>query len=69
MDTVDLLSRLRSSDVDNATLDALRIMTDRLCSDYVDLPADQLVAESRHWLGRIVDLLDHDSPSPNTGRS
>jgi hypothetical protein len=60
MNTVDLLSRLRSSDVDNATLDAaLRIVTERLCSDYVHLPADQLVTESRSWLGRIVDLLDH----------
>ena len=31
MDTVDILTRLRASDVDQATFDALRITTDRLC--------------------------------------
>ncbi|WUD72192.1 XRE family transcriptional regulator [Streptomyces sp. NBC_00510] len=56
METLDILSRLQASDVDNATLDALRITADRLCSEYPHLPSDQLAIEGRQWLRRIAGL-------------
>lgn len=59
LDTLELMSRLRSSDVDQATLDALRITADQLCCDYRHLPAEQLRAEGLRWLRRIIGLLDH----------
>lgn len=56
METLDIISRLQASDVDNATLDALRITTDRLCSEYPYLPSGQLAAEGRQWLKRVAAL-------------
>ncbi|MFI5998876.1 XRE family transcriptional regulator [Streptomyces sp. NPDC051366] len=56
METLEIVSRLNRSDVDNATLDALRITTDRLCSEYPFMPSDQLLIEGRQWLRRVVDL-------------
>ncbi|MEE1783040.1 XRE family transcriptional regulator [Streptomyces sp. SP17BM10] len=56
MDTVDIIARLRASDVDQATLDALRITADRLCCEYAYMPADQLLVEGRAWLARVVGL-------------
>ena len=56
MDTVDIISRLRASDLDAATLDALRITADRLCCEYAYMPADQLLLEGRAWLARVVGL-------------
>ncbi|MFF2952225.1 XRE family transcriptional regulator [Kitasatospora sp. NPDC057965] len=56
METLDIVSRLQASDVDGATLDALRITTDRLCSEYAQLPPDQLAIEGRQWLKRVVAL-------------
>ncbi|MET8704355.1 XRE family transcriptional regulator [Kitasatospora sp. NPDC004723] len=56
MDTVDIIARLRASDVDTATLDALRITADRLCCEYAYMPADQLLVEGRAWLARVVGL-------------
>ncbi|MEU3498744.1 XRE family transcriptional regulator [Kitasatospora cineracea] len=56
METLDILSRLQASDVDNATMDALRITTDRLCSEYALLPSPQLALEGRQWLKRVVGL-------------
>ncbi|MFE9427108.1 XRE family transcriptional regulator [Kitasatospora sp. NPDC006697] len=56
METLDIISRLQASDVDNATLDALRITTDRLCSEYAQLPPDQLAVEGRQWLKRVAAL-------------
>jgi hypothetical protein len=29
-------------------------MTDRLCSEYPFMPSDQLLAEGRSWLRRVV---------------
>ncbi|MCC9310129.1 XRE family transcriptional regulator [Kitasatospora sp. RB6PN24] len=54
MDTVDIVARLRASDVDSATLDGLRITVDRLCCEYAYMPADQLLTEGRAWLARVV---------------
>ena len=56
MDTLELVSRLQRSDLDQATLDGLRIMADRLCSEYPYMPADQLLVEGRAWLRRITAL-------------
>src|SRR6476469_3970106 len=56
MDTLELLSRLQRSDPDQATLDGLRIMADRLCSEYPFMPSDQLLFEGRSWLRRGVSL-------------
>lgn len=56
MDTLELVSRLQRSDLDQATLDGLRIMADRLCSEYPFMPADQLLTEGRAWLRRITSL-------------
>ena len=56
MDTLELVSRLQRSDLDQATLDGLRIMADRLCSEYPFMPADQLLIEGRQWLRRITAL-------------
>jgi hypothetical protein len=56
MDTLELVSRLQRSDLDQATLDGLRIMADRLCSEYPFMPAGQLLEEGRAWLRRITSL-------------
>lgn len=56
METLEIVSRLKKSDVDNATLDALRITTDRLCSEYPFMPSEQLLIEGRQWLRRVVEL-------------
>lgn len=56
METLEIVSRLNRSDVDSATLDALRITTDRLCSEYPFMPSAQLLIEGRQWLRRVVDL-------------
>ncbi|MGW2784244.1 XRE family transcriptional regulator [Streptomyces populi] len=56
METLEIVSRLNRSDVDAATLDALRITTDRLCSEYPYMPSAQLLIEGRQWLRRVVEL-------------
>lgn len=58
MDTVEIVARMRASDIDQATLDALRITVDRLCSEYAYMPAPQLLAEGRAWMGRVVTMLN-----------
>jgi len=56
METLEILNRLNRSDVDEATLDALRITTDRLCSEYPYMPSEQLLVEGRLWMRRVVEL-------------
>ena len=56
METLEILNRLNRSDVDEATLDALRITTDRLCSEYPHMPSEQLLIEGRQWMRRVVEL-------------
>jgi tetratricopeptide (TPR) repeat protein len=56
METLEIVSRLNRSDVDTATLDALRMTADRLCSEYPYMPSEQLLIEGRQWLRRVVDL-------------
>lgn len=59
MTTLEIVTRLRASAVDDATLDGMRITADQLCSDYPHLPAAQLLVEGRAWLHRISSLLEH----------
>ncbi|WP_026453709.1 beta/alpha barrel domain-containing protein [Saccharomonospora iraqiensis] len=56
MDTLELLTRLRSSDIDDTTLDAVRITVEKLCCDYSRRPPRELLVESRKWLRRLVDM-------------
>ncbi len=56
MDTLELVSRIQRSDLDNATLDGLRIMADQLCSEYPFMPSDQLLTEGRAWLRQITQF-------------
>jgi tetratricopeptide (TPR) repeat protein len=58
MDTLELLSRLRASDVSQATLDGIAVTAERLACEYPYLPAEQLHADGSAWLGRISTLLD-----------
>ncbi|MEU9516775.1 XRE family transcriptional regulator [Micromonospora sp. NPDC048169] len=58
METVEILARLRSSDVSAATLEALRITADRLCCEYPYMSSEQLRVEGRAWLRRITALMD-----------
>jgi hypothetical protein len=47
MDTLELVARLQRSDLDEATLNAVRVMADTLCSEYASRPADDLLTEGR----------------------
>lgn len=58
LSTLEVLSRIRASDVSQSTLDALRITADRLCCEYPYMPSSQLLVESRAWLQRITTLLN-----------
>jgi transcriptional regulator with XRE-family HTH domain len=56
MDTLEIVSRLQSSDVNDATLEGLRITVEKLCSEYAYMPPADLIIEGRQWLRRIVDM-------------
>jgi hypothetical protein len=57
MDTLEIVARLRASDVSASTLEALRFITDQLCSQYPHLPSGQLRQEGQQWLARMTTLL------------
>lgn len=56
MNTLEIVSRLSASDVNDATLDAVRITVDKLCSEYARMPAGDLIREGRQWLRRLVEM-------------
>jgi tetratricopeptide (TPR) repeat protein len=58
METLEIISRLRASDVSSSTLDALRVTVDRLCCEYPFADPAQLQVEGREWLRRITELLN-----------
>jgi len=58
IDTLELISRMQGSDVDSATLDALKLTVDQLCSDYPFVASDTLLIEGKNWLRRLNALLD-----------
>jgi len=49
------VSRLQRSDVDEATLNGLRVTADALCLDYPHKPPEQLLTEGRAWLRRMAE--------------
>jgi tetratricopeptide (TPR) repeat protein len=57
-DTLEIISALRASSVNAATLDALRITVNRLCSEYPHMSSEVLRTEGQQWLRRITNLLD-----------
>lgn len=57
MGTLEIVQRLRASDVTDTTLAALELTVDRLCSEYPHMPSEQLLIEGRQWLRRMTDLL------------
>lgn len=56
MDTLEIVSRLNISDVNEAALDAIRITVDKLCSEYSTRAPNELIFEGRQWLRRLVEL-------------
>lgn len=56
MDTLEIVSRLHASDVNNATIEALDITVNKLCSEYASTPPASLIHEGRQWLRRVVDM-------------
>jgi hypothetical protein len=56
--TLEIISRIRASDINQATLDAVAITVDRLCSEYPHMSASALKSEGQDWLRRITRLLD-----------
>lgn len=56
MDTLEIVSRLQVSDVNDATLEAVRITVEKLCSDYSRHPPFELITEGRQWLRRLVEM-------------
>ncbi|WP_210717026.1 helix-turn-helix domain-containing protein [Amycolatopsis acididurans] len=58
MDTMEIVSRLQASDINDATLEGLRITVEKLCSEYPYMPPETLIPEGRQWLRRIVEMQD-----------
>jgi tetratricopeptide (TPR) repeat protein len=58
MDTLEIVSRIRSSSIDRTILDGIRITVDQLCCEHRHARPDQLLREGRQWLRRITGLLD-----------
>lgn len=56
MDTLEIVSRLQASDVNDATLEAVRITVDKLCSEYARQAPHELITEGRQWLRRLVEM-------------
>ncbi len=67
MDTAELIARLRRSTVDDATLHAVRVTADRLCTEYRFRPTNELRVEGQEWLRRITRLLDERLTYPQHG--
>jgi transcriptional regulator with XRE-family HTH domain len=57
-DTLELVERIRRSDLDRAALDSLQITVERLCSEYSSMPSADLRREGQAWMAKLVRLLD-----------
>jgi hypothetical protein len=53
----ELLQQLQASQVDGASLEAVALTVDKLCSEYPYMPAEQLLLEARAWLARLVEMI------------
>ncbi|HYI59867.1 MAG TPA: tetratricopeptide repeat protein, partial [Microlunatus sp.] len=58
LDTLEVVTRLRASDVSASTLEATQIAIDQLCTDYAAVPAELLHVRGLTWLQRITTLLE-----------
>jgi hypothetical protein len=58
LDTLEIVARLRSSDVSASTLEAMRVTTDQLCCAYPHESSDQLRQEGQQWLHRMLPILE-----------
>jgi tetratricopeptide (TPR) repeat protein len=58
MDTLEIITRLRASDVSPATIEALRITAERLGCEYSRVSPNHLYLEGQAWLRRLVALLE-----------
>ncbi|WP_254876893.1 XRE family transcriptional regulator [Verrucosispora sp. NA02020] len=58
METLEILARVRASDVSPSTLDALTVTADRLCCEYPYIPSEQLHTEGQAWLRRLTSMMD-----------
>ena len=56
--TLELVERIRRSDLDRASLDTLSITVERLCSEYAYMPSADLRREGQAWMAKLVQLLD-----------
>jgi transcriptional regulator with XRE-family HTH domain len=56
--TLELLERIRCSDLDRASLDSLTITVEQLCSEYAFMPSADLRREGQDWMRKVVRLLD-----------
>ena len=56
--TLELVERIRHSDLDRASLDTLTITVERLCSEYSYMPSADLRREGQAWMAKLVRLLD-----------
>ena len=56
--TLEVLSRLRSSSIDDPTVTALAVRVEDLCSKYARAPSGRLLDEGRQWLSRLTHLLN-----------
>ena len=61
-DTFEIAARLRSSSIDDTTIEGLRITVDRICGEYAHVPASQLLVKGGKWLRRMRTLLDGQMP-------
>lgn len=59
MDTLELLQRVRSSAINQSTIDALSITVEQLCCDYSHADARELVSTGKQWLARVTELLEN----------
>jgi hypothetical protein len=58
MDTAELVARLQRSTINDATVTAIEVTVERLCTEYRYRNTHELRAEGLTWLGRITRLLD-----------
>jgi tetratricopeptide (TPR) repeat protein len=56
MGTLEIIARLRMSDVSPSTIEAMQIAVERLNCEYARLPSEILVTEGREWLQRLTSL-------------
>lgn len=58
MDTAELIARLQRSSITDATVTAVEVTVERLCTEYRYRETRELRAEGLTWLGRIIRLFD-----------